>query len=492
MFFLRQEGGGGGVAGGRNQIEDREDVGGRNDEGEDPGHEGQGDEDDTTDEEDQFPLVGIPRDVLHNLNMTQQELEDEELEPDEHDRKGIIKVSQRLTKDGGMLLAQSSEKPSNYYALLDRLNADRNSPPPTEEVYNSYISAVRNKDQDVFIERDFLFKEPRQPEPALPDCGVITRQEFTILGDHDGLKDLVGPQPDYIEGFHNRRDILKALYDDVDGAAEMLENESSRSLVLPSLAGHWTRPGVPIEMAMIQLRYIGAAMVTEKRRALKRIRNFMGMKITTKEQHRGVITFKMQESTLTFYTHFRRTGKSKKYSFNMIPEYHMYELHSVVLNRSLGAFQQGWKLIRNAQELGLFHSNLLIRALSIVLPHEIQVVALRARNRAAEARLAALRALNAWRIETRRVMERRALNSWRIDTRSIMERGALNAWRTVMRRVMERRALNAWRTETRRVMERRTLNAWRTETRRVMERRAQDMPAEERTARRRWLQNRFR
>ncbi|KAJ8059489.1 hypothetical protein OCU04_011150 [Sclerotinia nivalis] len=323
MLSLRQEENEDGVAGGRNQTENTEDGAGGNDEGEDPGHEGRGDEDDTTDEDDQFPLVEIPRDTLHHLNMTQQELEDEELEPDEHDRKGIIKVSQRLTKDGGMLVAQISEKPSNYDALLRQLGAGRNSPPPTEEVYNSYISAVTNRDQDIFVARDLLFKGPSQPGAVLPNYGVITRQEFTILGDHDGLKDLVGPQPDYIEGFHNRRDVLKALYNDVDGAAEMVENESTRSLVLPSLAGHWTRPGVPIEMAMIQLRYIGAAMVTEKRRALKRIRNFVGTKITPQVQFRGVITFTMQESTLTFYTHFRRTGKAKKYSINMIPEYHM-------------------------------------------------------------------------------------------------------------------------------------------------------------------------
>ncbi|CAD6440461.1 449adb89-9125-477f-80d7-ca2dfe7b55dc [Sclerotinia trifoliorum] len=181
MLFLRQEEDEDSVAGGRNQIENRED--GRGEDSEDSEYEDWGDEDYTTNEGDQYPLVGVgvPLDVLHNLSMTQHELGNEELELD--DRTVLSTSNQRSVQ---------------------------------------LIYLYRQKEESICIHckgRDLLLKEPVQPELFLPDCAVITRQEFTILGDHGGLKDLVGPQPDYTEGSLNRRDVLKGLYDDVDGAA---------------------------------------------------------------------------------------------------------------------------------------------------------------------------------------------------------------------------------------------------------------------------------
>lgn len=313
-----------------------------------------------TDEEDASELDEVSPEVLHTLNLSKKELLDDEKD-DEHDRKGTMKVVQRLTLHGGMLGPYCSEKPDDIDSQLEDLRRGRSSPPPTREVYEMYrFASTRKNAPDIFAAKEFIFKVGH---PSFATYGQLPNQEYTIFRGFNQICDLEGPNPDMIEGFiQNDQHILKWLYDGVDGAAEMIERADTRSSALSWFAGQWTRPGQLIEKAVTQVKYIGAVMVAERHQITRRI-NRVAMVNKVEFEERGVHecsvrTFIIDGSRIHFFAHFRRKGKAKKYRINNVPEYHMYHLDTVDLNESFESFERGWRYIRNSQSFGARRSNL--------------------------------------------------------------------------------------------------------------------------------------
>ncbi|TGO41602.1 hypothetical protein BHYA_0019g00320 [Botrytis hyacinthi] len=249
------------------------------------------------------------------------------------------------------------ERPKNYEYLIHELQKGRGSPPPSEELYESYKFAVATANGDgssLFDAVNVFFKDWNNDNGnENENYGQIVQQEFTIFRNRSKLSGINSPTLRLVEGFRDGKEYLEQLYQSFDGAIDMIRDERTRSSVFCHFAGECAPSNTLWGREAPCLRYIGGFLVAERRLALQYVKRFSfngEYYLCDKRDHASVITFMMTESRITLFAHFCRNGSNMKYNNGKYLEYHMSEILRLSPATSYETFKEAWKVLRNAQE----------------------------------------------------------------------------------------------------------------------------------------------
>ncbi|TGO52543.1 hypothetical protein BCON_0139g00080 [Botryotinia convoluta] len=340
--------------------------------------------------------------------------------------EGLQTGSMRPVLDSGVLdygYHWGSERPKNYKYLIYELQKERGSPPPSEKLYESYkfaAATTNGNESSLFNAAKVFFKDwDNDNGNENENYGQIVQQEFTIFGNRTTIAHLKSPTPRLVEGFRDGKEYLEQLYESFDGAADMIRDERTRSSAFCHFAGECAPSGTSFGREAIRLRYIGAFLVAERRLAFKYVKRFSSngeYYRCDKQDYASVITFMMNESRITLFAHFCRTGSNIKYNDGKYLEYHMSEILCLSPATSYETFKEAWKVLRNTQE----HSKERAFLIALEMKKSMQVAAWKAFNaeKKDEARedfqsvLARRRmmAIEAWRSEEGMIQSRRNLD----------------------------------------------------------------------------------
>ncbi|TGO14088.1 hypothetical protein BTUL_0058g00130 [Botrytis tulipae] len=249
------------------------------------------------------------------------------------------------------------ERPKNYEYLAHELQKGRESPPPSEELYESYKLAVATANGDgssLFDAMNVFFKDWNiDSGDENVNYGQIVQQEFTLFRHRSKVSHFTSPKLRMVEGFRDGKEYLEQLYRSFDGAIDMIRDERTRSSVFCHFAGECAPSNTLWGREAPCLRYIGAFLVAERRMVLQYVKRFSSngkYYFCDKQDHASVITFMMTESHITLFAHFSRTGSNMQYSNGKYLEYHMSEILRLSPAISYKTFKEAWAVLRNAQE----------------------------------------------------------------------------------------------------------------------------------------------
>lgn len=250
-----------------------------------------------------------------------------------------------------------SERPKNYKYLIRELQKGRGSPPPSEELYESYKFAVATANGDgssLFDAVKVFFKDWNDDNGNQNEnYGQIVQQEFTIFRNCSKLSGINPPTLRLVEGFRDGKEYLEQLYQSSDGAVDLIRDERTRSSVFCHFAGECA-PGTTLwGREATCLKYIGGFLASERRLALQYVKRFSshgGYYFGDKQDHSSIFTFMMTESRITLFAHFSRISSNMKYKNGKYLEYHMSEILRLSPAISYETFKEAWRVLRNAQE----------------------------------------------------------------------------------------------------------------------------------------------
>ncbi|KAF5874823.1 uncharacterized protein Bfra_003272 [Botrytis fragariae] len=316
-----------------------------------------------------------------------------------------------------------SERPKNYNYLIYELQKERGSPPPSEELYESYkfaAATTNGNESSLFNAAKVFFKDwDNDNGNENGNYGQIVQEEFTIFGKRATEVDLKSPMPHLVEGFRDGRVYLEQLYESFDGAADMIRDERTRSSAFCHFAGEYAPSGTSFGCEAVRLRYIGAFLVAERRLAFHYLKKFSSSGEyyrCDKKDYASVITFIMSESRITLFAHFGRTGSNMEYNDGKYLEFHMSELLCLSPATSYETFREAWAILRNAQEYSKDQAVLI----ALEMEKSMQVAAWKAFNAEkkdvargdSQSVLARRRimAIEAWRSEEEMIQSRRNLD----------------------------------------------------------------------------------
>ncbi|KAF7881279.1 hypothetical protein EAF00_011952 [Botryotinia globosa] len=270
-------------------------------------------------------------------------------ESDAYDREGPRTESMRPVFEsvmGDRGFHWGLERPKNYGYLTHELQKGRRSPPPSEELYESYklaVATANGNGSSLFDAVNVFFKDSNNDSgDENKNYGQIVQQEFTLFRHRTKASHLSSPKLRLIEGFRDGKEYLEQLYQSFDGAIDMIRDERARSSVFCHFAGECAPSNTLWGREAPCLRYIGAFLVAERRMALQYVKRFSSdgeYYFRDKQDHASVITFMMTESRITLFAHFARRI-----------EYNMSEIFRLSPAISYEKFKQAWRVLRNAQE----------------------------------------------------------------------------------------------------------------------------------------------
>ncbi|TEY46327.1 hypothetical protein BOTCAL_0316g00070 [Botryotinia calthae] len=361
--------------------------------------------------------------LLHNtLHKSQEKLVAAD-EPHSSNLKILQFGSMRPVIDGDTLDYEDhwkSDRPRDYEFLRSSLREERGSPPPSEELYESYKSAAAatngNRSSLFDAVKIFLKNWDNDNDSGNENgnYGQIIQQEFTLFGNRAGMADLESPTPRIVEGFRDGREYLEQLYESFDGAVEMIRDERTRSSAFCHFAGECAPIGTSFGREAVRLRYLGAFMVAERRLAFEYMKRFR----SNKEYYwcdlkdcATVFTFMMNESWISLSAHFTRKSSKRKHRYGRYLEYHMCELLCLYPDTSYEAFKEAWTVLRNTQQISKERSF----AIALEMKKSMQTAAWAAFNPKdshSQDRLQARRrmAIEEWRSEEEMIQSRRNLD----------------------------------------------------------------------------------
>ncbi|TGO29690.1 hypothetical protein BPAE_0012g00450 [Botrytis paeoniae] len=316
-----------------------------------------------------------------------------------------------------------AERPKNYKYLIYELQKERGSPPPSEELYESYkfaAATTNGNESSLFNAAKVFFKNwDNDDGNENGNYGQILQQEFTIFGKRTTKADLKSPTPHLVEGFRDGKEYLEKLYESFNGVADMIRDERTRSSAFCHFAGECAPSGTSFGCEAVRLRYIGAFLVAERRLAFHYLKRFSSngeYYRCDKKDHASVITFIMSDSRITLFAHFGRIGSNMEYNDGKYLEFHMSELLCLSPAISYETFKEAWTVLRNTQEYSKDRAVLI----ALEMEKSMQVAAWEAFNaeKKDEARedfqsvLARRRimAIEAWRSEEEMIQSRRNLD----------------------------------------------------------------------------------
>ncbi|TGO66547.1 hypothetical protein BOTNAR_0059g00290 [Botryotinia narcissicola] len=330
-------------------------------------------------------------------------------------------VLESVMGDHGFYLG--SERPKNYEYLTHELQKGRGSPPPSEELYESYKHAVATANGDgssLFDAVNVFFKDWNNDSgDENENYGQIVQQEFTLFNNRAKGSHLSSPELRMVEGFRDGKEYLEQLYRSFNGAIDMIRDGRARSSVFCHFAGECAPSNTLWGREAPCLRYIGAFLVAERRLALQYTKRFSAngeYYFCDKQDYASVITFMMTESHITLFAHFCRTGSNMQYNNGKCLEYHMSEILRLSPAISYEKFKEAWAVLRNTQE----HSKERTFSMAREMKKSMQVVAWEAfkvnKNYEVEEGFKSMVAhrrrmgIEAWRSEEEMIQSRRNLD----------------------------------------------------------------------------------
>ncbi|KAM0134530.1 hypothetical protein ACHAP3_005424 [Botrytis cinerea] len=255
-----------------------------------------------------------------------------------------------------------SERPRDYEFLRSALREERGSPPPSEELYESYKSAAaaaNGNKSSLFDAVKIFFKDWDNDNDngngnGNGNYGQIIQQEFTLFGNRAEMADLKSPTPRIVEGFRGGKEYLKQLYKSFDGAAEMIRDKRTRSSAFCHFAGDCAPISDSYGREAHRLGYLGAFMLAERRLAFEYMKRFR----SNGEYYWGdlkecatVFTFMMNESWISLSGHFTRKSSKRKHRYGSYLEYQKCELFCFYTDVSYEVFKEAWTVLRNTQQI---------------------------------------------------------------------------------------------------------------------------------------------
>ncbi|EFX03438.1 hypothetical protein CMQ_366 [Grosmannia clavigera kw1407] len=234
----------------------------------------------------------------------------------------------------GILQPLYSKPPTNLTSIRSRGAASRETPSPTESMYEAFVDSVEgavNEATMVFEVGGKLLKEhPRGYKRAFNKAFTGFPKDVSF---NTGLS---APQPDFVEGLKLRDFFPFPVDEHVCGA--VLYKDDPNSLALPHLAGEWKGNGRDMKTATLQSAYDGAALVYARNQALSWLGN------PDPPGHAEVTTFTTDGTSLNLYAHYAAKAEDGTI------EYHQYRIKSVDLVDSSQGLKDGRKWLRNEQD----------------------------------------------------------------------------------------------------------------------------------------------
>ncbi|TGO70832.1 hypothetical protein BELL_0659g00070 [Botrytis elliptica] len=249
-----------------------------------------------------------------------------------------------------------TERPKNYWYLMHELQKDRGSPPPSEELYESYKSAIAttNGNESSLLDAVKVFFKDWDNDNGNgnENYGQVVQQELTIFGNKPEVADSESPTPDLVEGFRGGKEYLEQIYASFDGAADMIRDEQTRSLAFCHFAGVCAPGNTLLDLEETDLRYIGSFLTAERRLATKYVEIFSNGEYFWRDMqgYASVITLMMTESRITLFAHSCQEGSDENHNGGNYLEYHMSEILCLSPATSYETFKEAWRALRNAQE----------------------------------------------------------------------------------------------------------------------------------------------
>ncbi|KAF7892425.1 uncharacterized protein EAF01_010505 [Botrytis porri] len=265
------------------------------------------------------------------------------------DLKGLFRIgSIRPDLDSGLLDSEchwGSERPTNYDYLTYNLRKKRGSPPPSEELYESFrfaAATMNGNESAIFNAAKVFFKDRDKIDGnEIRKHGQMIQREFE------------SPTPYLVGGFRVGQEYLEELYERFDGAADTTRDERTQS---PAHSAEQRTPNdTSFGYVAARLRCIGAYFVEERRlaiRCLKRWSPNAAYYRFDEKDHAHVFTFIISESCITLFANFGRTGSNVEAQdeAGIYLEYHMSELLCLSPATSYETFKEAWTALRNAEE----------------------------------------------------------------------------------------------------------------------------------------------